>query len=79
MSLDWHVEKYHKKLLDDKVELSQLVNQEMPLENKMDEMINVLVVDSDNKVGLNHKNEEEMQAFDYTQSFLHENLYKSQT
>eukprot|EP00090_Calanus_glacialis_P017094 TRINITY_DN26719_c0_g1_i1.p1 TRINITY_DN26719_c0_g1~~TRINITY_DN26719_c0_g1_i1.p1 ORF type:complete len:633 (-),score=152.98 TRINITY_DN26719_c0_g1_i1:65-1963(-) len=79
VSLDWHVEKYHKKLLDDKVELSQLVNQDIPLENKMDEMINVLVVDSDNKVGLDHKNEVEMQAFDYTQSFLHENLYKSQT
>jgi len=89
VSLDWHLEKYHKKLLDTKVELSQLVNQQdLPIADKLDEMIMItgesaalLGGQTDNKinVGMDPKNGEELQAFDYTQAFLHENLYKSQS
>ena len=89
VSLDWHLEKYHKKLLDTKVELSQLVNQQdLPIADKLDEMILItgessalLGGETDNKINveMDPKNGEELQAFDYTQAFLHENLYKSQS
>ena len=81
VSLDWHLEKYHKKLLDNKVELSQLVNQDLPLAEKMDEMIMIPNngVRIENKIAVDFKNGEEIHAFDYTQAFAHENIYKSHT
>ena len=66
----------HKKLLDNKVELSQLVNQDLPLAEKIDEMIMI----PNNGVRIENKIAgEEIHAFDYTQAFAHGNMYKSHT
>jgi len=64
VSLDWHVEKYHKKMLDNKVELVQLVEQdEVVMENTSQTDQNKTDVD------LNHTNEQ-LHAFNYTQAFV---------
>ena len=64
VSLDWHVEKYHKKMLDNKVELAQLVEQdEVVMENTSQTDQNKTDVD------LNHTNEQ-LHAFNYTQAFV---------
>ena len=89
VSLNWHLEKYHKKMVDDKLELTQLVNQQdMPIEHKLEEIMMIPEDSTELLVGhsgpknnaeIEPENGEELQAFDYSQAFLHENLYKSQT
>ena len=64
VSLDWHIEKYHKKMLDNKVELTQLVEQDEVMIESNDQ-----VVQNTTDVDLNRTNEE-LHAFNYTQTFV---------